>query len=176
MEQLLQNEPIAIKTEAFDYDSENPIEDSQDDWSAPFQEPELNLKIEDDECDRLGDDEDYDEAFDAYFPPPSKKKKLKKSFPVEKIPKPPKIKFGLKTINGYLTCEDCDYKTKKVTSMQSHKWKIHNGPKPVGQYICEHCSKDFREKQGLKRHLDWHANVKKFFCGELSIFLQSSSN
>lgn len=155
LEELLQlSEPaICVKTEILDFEdnAEDTIDYAYDDFSARF------------------DDNANDDSVDSNnFLPPKEIKMKKSSYRVEKPKRSPIIVNGIKSVNGYFSCDECNnYKTKKATSIQSHKWKLHNGPKPVKQFICELCSKDFREKQGLKRHLDWHWNIKKFFCGKL---------
>lgn len=159
-----------------EYDDSQDIVESLGDFSAAeFSEPELEAKLE--------DSSDSD-SFDNFFLPKKNKKTMKPVTKVVTVTTRPVImtrpvavtkpvmktssskeKNGVKGADGYFTCEQCSYRSKKTTSIQSHAWKMHNGPRPVFEFICELCSKDFRDKQGLKRHLNWHNNVIKFYCG-----------
>lgn len=71
-----------------------------------------------------------------------------------------------RTVKGFFNCDDCGYLTKKSTALSSHKWKVHNGPKPVKEFFCELCSKQFSLKESLIRHLDMHNKVIRYACGE----------
>lgn len=63
-------------------------------------------------------------------------------------------------------CEECFYETNLKSSYLNHQWKIHGGSKPEPTYICEICSKGFFRNERLKRHLDRHNNIKRYFCDQ----------
>lgn len=66
-------------------------------------------------------------------------------------------------------CSNCDFESNVKSSYLNHQWKIHDGSKPEFVYICEICSKGFRRRERLKRHLDHHNSIKRYFCGNFTI-------
>ncbi|KAG8189709.1 hypothetical protein JTE90_022521 [Oedothorax gibbosus] len=55
-------------------------------------------------------------------------------------------------------CEDCSYKSNKITAFFSHR-VIHTGDRP---FNCIECEQSYKKKHHLKQH--WISHKKKFKC------------
>lgn len=67
-----------------------------------------------------------------------------------------------KKTDGLFNCDLCDYSSRKVSSVKSHRM-IHTGERP---FTCDLCTKSFRQKEHLKNHRLTHTREKLFFCNE----------
>lgn len=83
---------------------------------------------------------------------------------------------SLKSIKGYFYCDKCSHKCAKKHSLMIHKHKVHDGPVPQKEFICEQCSKEFHLKESLKRHMARHNNDRRFVCGEFSQLVNKNLN
>ena len=69
-------------------------------------------------------------------------------------------------VSGDLFCDQCDYKALKKNDLISHKYKIHNLPRPVVNYTCSKC--DFRAEgiKALNKHVNEQHETTELRCNQ----------
>ncbi|XP_035892805.1 zinc finger protein 62 homolog isoform X1 [Anopheles stephensi] len=70
-------------------------------------------------------------------------------------------------------CEQCDYTTVNVQSLQHHRRVQHTDHKP---FVCATCGKSFKLKSNLREHTAQHGTEKKYSCEFCSRRFTSKSN
>uniref|UniRef100_A0A182S8S3 C2H2-type domain-containing protein n=1 Tax=Anopheles maculatus TaxID=74869 RepID=A0A182S8S3_9DIPT len=70
-------------------------------------------------------------------------------------------------------CDQCDYTTVNVQSLQHHRRVQHTDHKP---FECTTCGKSFKLKSNLREHTAQHGSEKKYSCEFCSRRFTSKSN
>ncbi|XP_317816.4 zinc finger protein 317 [Anopheles gambiae] len=70
-------------------------------------------------------------------------------------------------------CDQCDYTTINVQSLQNHRRVQHTDEKP---FVCPTCGKSFKVKSNLREHLAQHRQGQKYSCEFCSRKFTSKSN
>lgn len=70
-------------------------------------------------------------------------------------------------------CDQCDYTTINVQSLQNHRRVQHTDEKP---FVCPTCGKSFKVKSNLREHLAQHQQGQKYSCEFCSRKFTSKSN
>uniref|UniRef100_A0A182K519 Transcription factor grauzone n=1 Tax=Anopheles christyi TaxID=43041 RepID=A0A182K519_9DIPT len=70
-------------------------------------------------------------------------------------------------------CDQCDYTTINVQSLQNHRRVQHTNEKP---FVCPTCGKSFKVKSNLREHLAQHQQEQKYSCEFCSRRFTSKSN
>lgn len=55
-------------------------------------------------------------------------------------------------------CDECDQSFRRFTNLTRHKKTVHRG---VRSHACKQCDKCYSSKQGLKKHMVVHMDVRR---------------